>query len=280
MLVNQIISDIDNLIAFEPNQERLNLLIISKNTWMESGDLWIDNIKQNKSLPDGNINHLVDLHEYQDTICLGFGPSLRYNHQTIPRQGFQTICCDRGYYWFRANGFNPLITLAMDARINKKYIGNHSTKNKSLIAHIGANHDFCKEWIRLGGSVYFYSSVDIVGSHKYTDDLWNRETRKINTPGNVGCGMIGVCLELLHSRNIYLWGYDHSFNTYYYPDQTIEGMKWEELFYGEGINGQKTYYDAKMLIYIDMIKMMVEKVHKATNKVFNMSGAGILQFEG
>ena len=168
-------------------------------------DQWIRQIKENKehfgSFKDNGIGKLWNKYKHQPAICIGSGPSLKWNVDDLKERGsVMSISCLHNFQFLEDRGVPADYYVTLDAgevTLEEVYEGGQHdeehywelTKDRTLLAFIGAYPPLLKKW---RGKIIFFNAP--IPNDEVTDEIDKVETfvSYVSTGGNV----LGACVYI------------------------------------------------------------------------------------
>jgi len=202
---------------------------------------WIKQMKENKehfgSFSDKGIGTLFNKHKHQPAICIGSGPSLKYNVDDLKdRNGIATISCLHNFHFLEDKGLGADYYVTLDAgevtlsevseggsKTEEEYW--ELTKNRTLLAFVSAYPPLLKKW---RGKILFFNAP--IPSEEVTKEMDDIEifTSYVSTGGNVLGACVYIARAVFGCNPIAFMGADFSFG------------------YDEKFHGWDSKYDRKL----------------------------------
>lgn len=272
------------------------IMIQSEKAFDRWKEIWHYNAKIN-AMHFRQEENVVNTGNSKQVLIFSFGPSLQKNINEVKEKGLQydcdIICIDKALNTLLDNNIIPKYVVISDAQVNFEQYGNIDKKyvpQIKLLAAITANCKWAKHWYNNGGQTYYYVNKDHLRSHRIFDKYLQGENAAWTIPAssNVGNAAYVLAVLPLGYREVYLFGYDYSYNLIgdYYgaqKDKPIDtNLKVDKhRFYNHytviDINGDLTQVSHNMQFSAKWLISYAQEMQKHGVNTVNCTGAGILK---
>jgi hypothetical protein len=203
-------------------------------------DIWVSNMKANHKkygpFKNRSVGKLWGKYARQPGICIGSGPSLKWNiKEHVDTKGIVKVSCLHNYHYLEDNGAKADYYVSLDAgeitidEISKGGKKTHdeyvkSTKDKTLLAYVGSSPKLLDAW---KGEILFFTCP--VPNEKVLTEM--KAIENFNTFVSSGGNVLGACVYIakafLGCNPIVFTGADFSF------DYKKKFHSWQDARYDE-----------------------------------------------
>jgi len=258
-------------------------------------DLWNFNAQENHKRAQ-SLEDITNLGAGKKLIILSFGVSLKENIENIKLNKLhyecEFMCIDKSLKTCLSYGIIPKYCVISDAQVSFEEYGEIDKalcRNITLLSAVTANHKWTKFWTENSGKVYFYLNKDNLRTHRiYGEVMRDKNTYLIPASSNVGNAAYVLASLTLGYKQIFLAGYDYSFNLCgnYYGDQKEEPVDTnlklkKKSFYNHytvvDISGKLVQCSHNMQFSAKWLIGFISQMQKRGIDTINITGAGILK---